>query len=196
MYAQNKRSTLWNGMTGGALLLAATIAFIVACTEFECAQAQRTGTLTYTGWGVDEYELFGLTASEIEKRFGKWGSVSQNGEVFTFFNITSASPCFLLKYNHGKVSSVRRQFTAQLDGYVDKGPQLQSKEEALEYFINTISACKHLDQNCALRLADAKRILAELRSKETKEATQTSGTQHPNASPAKHKAQLLSAPAP
>lgn len=137
--------------------------------------SQAQNTVGYSGWGIDEYELFDLTPSEIKSKFGQWASLSSNEQTLTINNsITATTKCFFLRYMDGRVCSVKRQFSAPYAEILHIGPELQSKEAALEYKIKSISSWKTIDQESTRQLSEAKKMLADLRRSELKGTTHTS----------------------
>jgi len=88
----------------------------------------------YVPWGIDEYELFGLTKSALAQKFkGKL----QFNEGFTnawFFN-DKGGPKFLLTFEDGCVATVGRVFVDGA-GCNLTGPVLSSKRAALQFSIH------------------------------------------------------------
>lgn len=168
----NKRSTRVERRGHVAEVFGLIMAIVFSFHNSQYSQAQNT--VGYSSWGIDEYELFGLTPSEIASKFGQWASLSSNEQTLTINNpITCSTKCFFLRYKGGRVCSVKRQFSAPYDGILNIGPELQSKEAALEYKINAVTSWKTSDQETAKQLAEAKKILADLRRSEVKGIART-----------------------
>src|ERR1700722_18203961 len=63
----------------------------------------------YVPWGVDEYELFGLSKSELAKDFKN--TFHFNKEFTQAYLISETyGPRFLLIYDHDHIASVQRMF--------------------------------------------------------------------------------------
>ncbi len=119
----------------------------------------------YVSWGVDEYELFGLTKEELDSRYKDQMRFAPNYSKAIMSDAkneckTFVGPTFRLNYdNEGKVVSVQRCFEACGQDFV--GPQLNSKKEALEYAIKGLTGTKNeKDQK---KLAAAKDELSKLK---------------------------------
>lgn len=118
----------------------------------------------YVSWGVDEYEFFGLTKEEIQKKF--------KGDLHFNENVTTASfneaknecksfvgPTFRLTYQDGKVQTVQRCFEACNKQFI--GPVFINKKEALQFAIKGLTGTKNAkDQE---KLAAAKNALATIK---------------------------------
>lgn len=196
MNTHRKKLILWNSIARGGWLLVAVIAVMLSHGQLCFGQSQRF--LEYSPWGIDEYEVFGLTAPQIEKRFSEKALLTGEEKVLRFKNqYSETTASFHLGYDHGKVCSVQREFIAHLPGYTATGPELKSKEAALEYLINTQSAKKALDQNLTRHLVQAKNVLADLRGKQTKDATHASNTQQTSkAAQTQHETKASTGPRP
>ncbi|MDX2107194.1 MAG: hypothetical protein SFY67_12405 [Candidatus Melainabacteria bacterium] len=119
----------------------------------------------YVSWGIDEYELFGLSKKELDTKykdkmrfvpnFSKAIMSDAKNECKTF-----VGPTFRLTYDdQGKIVAVQRCFEACGKDFV--GPQLNTRKEALEFAINGLTGTKNAkDQE---KLASAKAELAKLK---------------------------------
>ncbi len=119
----------------------------------------------YVSWGIDEYELFGLTKEELGSKykgkmkfapnFSKAIMSDAKNECKTF-----VGPTFRLTYNdEGKVVAVQRCFEACGKDFV--GPQLDTKKEALQFAIKGLTGTKNpKDQE---KLATAQNALANIK---------------------------------
>jgi len=113
----------------------------------------------YVPWGIDEYELFGLTKNQLAKDFKN--KLHFNKEFSEgYLTRLDYGPRFLFTYNNNQVSSIQRMF---IDGYGCHimGPILNSKKEALKFSIDGLSALPNGgDKEDHLRLISAKKLLA------------------------------------
>jgi hypothetical protein len=113
----------------------------------------------YVPWGIDEYELFGLTKDKLAKDFKN--KIRFNKEFSDgYLTRPDYGPHFLFTYNNNQVSSVQRMF---IDGYGCHimGPILNSKKEALKFSIDGLTALPNGgDKEDHRRLLAAKKLLA------------------------------------
>ncbi len=120
----------------------------------------------YVPWGIEEYQLFGLSKSELIKQFK--GELHFNKE-FTEGYMTSLSygPRFLLTYDHDRVTKVQRMF---IDGYHCHimGPVLNSKTDALKFSIEGLAKLPNGgDKQDQARMISAKKLLDKLEHAQT-----------------------------
>lgn len=119
-------------------------------------------TARYVPWGVDEYELFSLTPSELSNRFkGKLRFEDGCSHAY-IWDGSNRGPQFLIGFQGGRVSSVQRLF---IDGGGCNilGPKLMSKEEALKFSIDGLSELPGGgDQGDHKRLVAAQKLLQDL----------------------------------
>jgi hypothetical protein len=118
----------------------------------------------YTPWGVDEYELFGLTKQQLKTKFlGKlYFSTDYSRALFKppGAGMSYQGPVFKLLFEDGKVTTVCGVFEGCKENF--QRPRFDSKEAALEYAINGLSSCSGKEEQASL--SRAKRVLAELRA--------------------------------
>lgn len=119
----------------------------------------------YVSWGVDEYELFGLSKEELDAKYKESMRFTPNYSKAVMSDAkneckTFVGPTFRLTYNaDGKVVAVQRCFEACGKDFV--GPQLNSKKEALQFAIQGLANTKNAkDQE---KLKSAKAELAKLK---------------------------------
>lgn len=136
----------------------------IACLSISFAAALAHSLVTgYVPWGVDEYQLFGLTKIELKKKFG---------EKLTFdfpcnqawMNSDHFGPQFFFTYTDGKVSSVSRMFIDGGGCHI-QGPLLRSKVDALKFSIDGLAKLNDNDPKTKKQLEAAR---AELRAIEKK----------------------------
>lgn len=115
----------------------------------------------YTAWGVDEYELFGLTKEELSREFASrlFFSVSfdhanllKNGTGLGY-----QGPTFKVYFSNGRVSSVQGIFEGCTHSYWR--PRFYSRLDAVKYAIDGLSDTNEVDA-----LEKARAALAELKS--------------------------------
>jgi hypothetical protein len=116
--------------------------------------------INYISLGTDEYELFGLSKSELEQRF--------KGRLEFDWANNCARPHsrtrFLLTFDDKKISAVQRTLMDPA-GCNLTGPYLTSKKQAIQYAIDSLSNYGKLSATDAKRLADAKSALAAVSTK-------------------------------
>src|SRR6516164_6621706 len=112
----------------------------------------------YVPWGVDEYELFGLASNELSARF-KGKLRFEENYTHAYMRASNDGPQFLINITGGRVSGVQRMFIDG-EGCHILGPQLPSKEAALEFSIDGLSKLNQsADKEDLKRLADAQEQL-------------------------------------
>lgn len=146
------------------LRLSAAIATILIVTAFlsfrPAAYGQPEKESKYVNWGVDEYELFGLTRSELSRKFkgrlffDKDHAVARLCETGT--GLGYAGPTFRLKFSNGTVSSVQGVFEGCTANYFR--PPFDSKEAAINYAVEGLKAS---GASAQIKLEEAKRELAK-----------------------------------
>jgi hypothetical protein len=139
----------------GALLIGS----LSGCSE----QTERLGhshhETGYVSWGIDEFELFGLTKEEAAEKFKGRLSLSEEDTAVTFDDGHCGH--FHLSFNKDKrIDGVQRVF---IDGAGCEifGPYLGSKRSALEFSINGLTQNEHLDKDDTTKLATARKLLEE-----------------------------------
>ena len=136
----------------------------LACVLFLSSLAYGHSHLEadYVPWGVDEYELFGLTKSDLCKNFK--GKLDFD-EQFTHAHLSGyPGPQFLLTFAGDRVSIVRRMFIDGGGCHI-MGPILKSKKEALIFSIDGLSKLPHGgDKADRERLACARRLLGDIQN--------------------------------
>jgi hypothetical protein len=137
---------------------------LVLTTGANSADAARSHFETgYVPWGIDEYELFNLSKTELAKRFD--GQLKFDDALTrASFSSRHGGPQFILTYKDGKVSGVSRMFIDGAGCHI-KGPQLNSKKEALKFSIDGLSELNDNDPKSKKRLESAKLLLKELDGK-------------------------------
>ena len=146
-----------------ALILVAAFSagLISGCSK----QPDRTGhnhlEAKYVPWGVDEFELYGLTKNEITQKFKGEMHLSEEEKAISWDDGRPGH--FHLGFDDtGRVGAIRRIFIDGA-GCEIKGPELNSKEKALQFSIEGLSHLSHLDKDDQSKLAAAKKQLAELK---------------------------------
>lgn len=97
----------------------------------------------YVPWGVDEYEFFGLTKSQLAAKFKsrvEFRNEMQRACVSPQKGSCAGydGPTFELTYADGRVSKVQRIFVGCKE--IQYGPVLESKPAALRYFVSNVDA--------------------------------------------------------
>lgn len=126
------------------------------------AFADEHHTAHYVPWGVDEYELFALTPRDLSTRFKDKLRFEDNCTHAFIWENNNRGPQFLITFRDGRVSSVQRLF---IDGGGCNilGPNLQSKQEALRFSIDGLTALPGGgDQGDRKRLVEAQNLLRQL----------------------------------
>jgi hypothetical protein len=118
----------------------------------------------YIPWGVDEYELIGLTKGELSKKFKNTLEFDESSSKLFFVEHNRRGygrPQFVLTFANDKVVSAKRLF---IDGAGCNlwGPNLTSKNEALNFSIEGLSKMSNRDAADEKKLKDAQQRLAEI----------------------------------
>jgi hypothetical protein len=117
---------------------------ILYCTVI-CAVLFFAGAATaqakYASWGIDEYELFGLTKQQLAAKFKSRAEFRENFKRFCIAPQKGAcagydGPTFDLTFENDRVSKIQRIFMGCKE--TQFGPLLTSKEAALKYFISSM----------------------------------------------------------
>jgi hypothetical protein len=93
----------------------------------------------YVPWGIEEYELIGLSKEELTKRFKGKLFFDREFTHAWFQENTSRGPQFLLTFSKGTTSSIQRLFIDGGGCHII-GPILNNKAEAMKFVINGLSA--------------------------------------------------------
>lgn len=127
----------------------------------------------YTPWGIDEYQLFGLTKQELSTKFKDKLFFSKDFARATFLQngtgLGYQGAVFKLSFSSGRVSSVQGVFEGCTQNY--ERPRFDTKELALNYAIQGLSSCNGPEEQKSL--AQAKQALAELRQASSRKNSQT-----------------------
>lgn len=137
---------------------ASFISLISACGNQSVRDSHNHHQTGYVSWGIDEFELFGLTKEELSKKFKGLLHISEIGAAVAFDDGRSGH--FHLEFDKdAKVNSVQRVF---IDGAGCEifGPFLASKRQALEFTINGLKDVPHLDKDDSAKLAIARKLIA------------------------------------
>ncbi len=145
------------------ILLAALVAGLVS----GCDRPQDQGHITqdhfktgYVSWGIDEFELFGLTKQSVDKKFP--GVLHfKAGDSSAVWNDGRTAHFKLSFGEDGKVAAVQRIFIDGA-GCEIKGPLLTSKKQALDFSVDGLSKLGHLDQGDQSKLETAQALLKDL----------------------------------
>lgn len=118
----------------------------------------------YISWGVDEFELFGLTRDELESKLGLHFDAEKSEASIKPSGPEGGWPVagFHVTFQDGKVASVQRVFK---DGAGCRilGPELKSQKEALKFSIQGLESHEELDQKDQAKLASARSLLRSLK---------------------------------
>src|SRR5271170_8120823 len=139
---------------------------LVLCMSLSLpAISQDHHTAVYVPWGVDEYELFGLTGDELSKKFAKTLRFEENHRHAYFCTGRSSDgPQFILHFNNGRVSRVQRMFIDGGGCHII-GPELQTKKEALKFSTEGLSDLgTSASKEDTERLQQASKMLKDLES--------------------------------
>jgi hypothetical protein len=123
----------------------------------------------YTPWGIDEYQLFGLTKQELTTKFKGKLFFSKEFDRATIYEnemgtcLGYQGPVFKLYFSNARVSSVQGVFEGCRQEY--ERPRFYTKEAALDYAIKGLSSYSGAEDQ--KRLAQAKQALAELNHSST-----------------------------
>lgn len=147
------------------LILLAVIITLASCSAHRDEQGKLPDSPTnYVSWGVDEYELFGLTKEELETKYKDQMHFAPNYSKAIMNDAKNncksfVGPTFRLTYNDGKVVAVQRVFEACGKDFT--GPVFESKKDALEFAIKGLTGAKNSKDQAKLSLA--KEDLAKLK---------------------------------
>jgi hypothetical protein len=146
---------------------------LIACVIVSIGPGFCSSESHYTPWGVDEYQLIGLTQQELSTKFKRClffskdfdrATLSQNGTGLGY-----QGPVFKLSFSNGRVSSVHGVFEGCTQTY--ERPRFDTKEEALDYAIAGLSSYTGPQEQKSL--AQAKQALAELKRASSVQKAQT-----------------------
>ena len=143
------------------------LAALVAGSVSGCDRPQGQGHFTsdhyktgYVSWGIDEFELFGLTKKKLDEKFK--GEMHFKAEDSAAVWNDGRSAHFQLSFgDNGEVAAVQRIFIDGA-GCVIKGPLLKSKKEALDFTVDGLSKLSNLDQGDQSKLETAQALLKDL----------------------------------
>ncbi len=134
---------------------------------FSAAAYAEESDCSYIFWGVDEFELFGLTKNELSQQF-------KNKLTFDWANSRAyvggsrrSSRQFILTIKDQRVSEVQR-VKRDPAGCNLEGPLFTSKEAALRFTIEGLSGLNPLRPEEIKKLATAKRDLIEIERAKTR----------------------------
>ncbi len=141
------------------LFVALLTSLVSGCGEYieeSRGDHHQTG---YVPWGVDEFELFGLTKEELLQKFeGRMHFHNEESE----FAWNDRLARFRVSFDkEGKVVTVQRVFIDGA-GCELKGPLLTTKKEALEFSVEGLSSLGHLDAQDQAQLAMAQALLQDI----------------------------------
>jgi hypothetical protein len=142
------------------------LAVLVAGSISGCDRPQDQGHITkdhfktgYVSWGIDEFELFGLTKEKLDEKF-KDRMHFRSSDSAAVWNDGRAAHFRLAFGDDNKVATVQRIFIDGA-GCEIKGPLLKSKKEALDFSVDGLSKLGHLDQGDQSKLETAQALLKE-----------------------------------
>lgn len=143
--------------------IASVFGYLIACVIMCINPGLCDSESEYTSWGVDEYQLFGLTKQELSTKFKSKLFFSRDFERATVFHNGTGrgyqGPIFELSFSDGRVSSVHGIFVGCRQSC--ERPRFDSKEAALNYAIQGLSSCTGAEEK--KRLVQARQALAELK---------------------------------
>jgi hypothetical protein len=145
------------------ILLAALFAGSVSGCDSPREQARISADHHQTGyvpWGIDEFELFGLTKQELDEKF-KGELHVQVEDSAAVWNDDRPGRFHLAFDKDDNVTTVQRVFIDGA-GCEIRGPRLTSKKEALRFSVDGLSNLDHLDQEEQSKLATAQALLKDL----------------------------------
>jgi hypothetical protein len=119
----------------------------------------------YVPWGVDEYELIGLTKADIAKKYKDtlgFDEVESRVYFLDYNRPGFGRPGFSVTFADGKIVVIKRLF---IDGGGCRivGPVFKTKKEALNFVIEGLSKLKNRNSKDESRLKEARTRLAELK---------------------------------
>ena len=140
---------------------------LIAGSVSGCGRPQGQGHFSsdhfktgYVPWGIDEFELFGLTKKKLDEKFkNKMHFRSEDSSAA--WNDGRSAHFRLVFGDDDKVASVQRVFIDGA-GCEIKGPLLKSKKEALDFSVDGLSKLGHLDQGDQSKLETAQALLKDL----------------------------------
>lgn len=143
-----------------SIVTLATVIALLAIQPSAIAQYchHHTG---YVSWGVDEYELFGLTEAELTQKFKGTLRYDKTDSHAYFNKGSNGGPQFILTFIDKRVSKVRRLFIDGAGCHI-KGPIISSKKEALEFSIDGLTKMPARAKDDEQRLKEAKELLRKL----------------------------------
>lgn len=146
---------------------------LVACVLMCAPPSFCQGESQYAPWGVDEYQLFGLTKAELSTKFKGKLFFSKDFERATIYESGTGlgyqGPLFKLSFTDGKVSSVQGVFEGCKQTLVR--PRFETKEAAVLYAIRGLSSYTGTSEQKSL--AQAQRELASLNKSRNTPKSQT-----------------------
>jgi hypothetical protein len=119
---------------------------------------------TYVSWGVDEDELIGLSKADIANKFkGVLGFDEQESRIFfvDYNRPGFGRPGFLVTFANGKVATIKRLFIDGGGCHI-VGPLFQTKQEALKFISDGLSAQTNRSAKEESRLKEVRKKLAAL----------------------------------
>ncbi len=145
------------------IFLAVLLAGSVSGCENPPEQARISVEHHHTGyvpWGIDEFELFGLTKQQLDKKFD--GELHfQKEDSAAVWNDGRPGHFHLAFDKDNKVAEVQRVFIDGA-GCEIKGPLLTSKKAALQFSVDGLSNLGKLDKEEQSKLATAQALLEDL----------------------------------
>jgi hypothetical protein len=127
---------------------------------FTCAAYGHQYNKGYISWGVDEFELFGLTKSELSQQFKKRLSFDID---YSHAYVGDICRCqqFNLIFKNKRVCAAQRQLQDGA-GCNLMGTEFTSKEQALRFAIDGLSELNGIRPEEEKTLATAKKLLLEI----------------------------------
>lgn len=142
-----------------SLLVFACLSVIVCSNPGFCERC-----CNFTPWGIEEYQLLGLSKEELSKKFKGKLFFSKGFKRATFqqegTGLGYQGAVFKLSFNNNRVSSVQGVFEGCTQEY--ERPVFRSKKEALIYAIKHLSQYKGAQEQQSL--AQAQKALAKLKT--------------------------------
>ncbi len=140
---------------------------VVAGSVSGCDRPQDQGHITkdhfktgYVSWGIDEFELFGLTKKKLDEKF-KDKMHFRGADSAAVWNDGRSAQFRLAFGDDDKVASVQRIFIDGA-GCEIKGPLITSKKEALDFSVDGLSKLGNLDKADQSKLEAAQALLKDL----------------------------------
>jgi hypothetical protein len=143
-------------------LLAISLSLALSAVPAFAAEHIHSLIAKYVSWGVDEYELYGLTRDDIAKRYKGVLELDPGDDVVHFAGLRKpclGQPSFVVTFADGKIIKVKRLF---IDGAGCKiwGPLLTSKRDALRFSVDGLKEMEARSPKDEARLKEAQRLLA------------------------------------